>query len=90
MLTKCETTIAAFGAWALFALAVLMVMDSLEIEYYMMLCITGFFAIAGVMGPYVVRPKWQSRLNRVMFAGLAVFLLLVARKVMLLYGIKPF
>ncbi|CAJ36749.1 hypothetical protein [Methanocella arvoryzae] len=82
MLTKNQRLVLAFGGWALLTLAILVLLNSLDIEYFFVLCLIGFLIIVELSGPFTTKPKWRSRVNIVILAGVAIFALIVVRKVL--------
>ncbi|OPY26721.1 MAG: hypothetical protein A4E28_02347 [Methanocella sp. PtaU1.Bin125] len=89
MLTKSQRIVVIFGAWAFLALAALAVfgLGRDVFEYYFVLCLIGFLVIVELAGPFASRPRWRSRVNVVILAGVAVFAVIVINKVLAILGI---
>ena len=87
MLTKSQRIVVIFGAYAFLALAILAIFSSLSYEYFFVLCLIGFLVIVELSGPFGARPRWRSRVNAVILAGVVVFALIVVMKVLGILGI---
>lgn len=90
MFTKAQRIVMTFGGLASVTLAVLMLFDVLSFELYFALCLLGFMAIVHLYGPFVSRPRWRSRANLIILAGLFLFGVMVLNKVLDILGISPF
>ncbi len=80
MMFKGQKIAVALGTWALLVLALLVLFDSLDYAFYYVIAFLGFLFMVGLAGPYIVRPRWKSRLDYVSLAGTLVFGLIVAQK----------
>lgn len=80
MLVKSQKIVVAFGAWAIAMLALLTIFNSLNYEYLFVLDLLGLLVIVQFLGPYIMKPKWRSRLNVFLMAGVAIFALLIFNK----------
>ncbi len=89
-MTKAQRIVMTFGGLASLVLAVLMLFDFLGFEIYFMLCLLGFMAIVNLSGPFISRPRWRSRANLLILAGVFLFGLIVVNKVLDILGIRPF
>lgn len=90
MSTRAQRIVMTFGGLASVVLAVLMLFGALGFELYFMLCLLGFMAIVHLGGPFIARPRWRSRANLVILAGICVFALIVLNKVLDILKIRPF
>lgn len=92
LLTKSQGIVVIFGVWVFLALAVLVVFTGMNgpdiVEYFFVLCLIGFLVIAELSGPFASRPRWRSRVNVVIFIGVIVFCLIVAKIVLAIPGIR--
>jgi hypothetical protein len=89
MLVKSQKIVVAFGAWALAMLALLTLFNSLNYEYLFMLDLLGLLVIVQFISPYVMKPKWRSRLNIFLMAGMVAFAILIFNKVLHALSLKP-
>jgi hypothetical protein len=89
-LTRAQRIVMAFGGLASVVLAVLMLFDFMSFELYFILCLLGFMAVVHLSGPFISRPRWRSRANLVILAGVFLFGLIVLNKVIDILGIRPF
>lgn len=80
MPVKSQKIVVAFGAWAIAMLALLTIFNSLNYEYLFVLDLLGLLVIVQFLGPYIMKPKWRSRLNVFLMAGVAIFALLIFNK----------
>lgn len=90
MLTKNYRLVYAFGAWMFAVLALLTLFQSLDAEYFFVLCLIGFLIIVELSGPFTVRPEWRKRVNLAIVIGVLVFSLIVINKVLDILGMKIF
>jgi hypothetical protein len=81
--------VVAFGAWAIAMLALLTLFNCLNYEYLFMLDLIGLLVIVQFLGPYIMKPKWRSRLNVFMIVGVAAFALLIFNKALHALSLKP-
>jgi hypothetical protein len=89
MLVKSQKIVVAFGAWAIAMLALLTLFNCLNYEYLFMLDLIGLLVIVQFLGPYIMKPKWRSRLNVFMIVGVAAFALLIFNKALHALSLKP-
>jgi len=89
-LTRAQRIVMAFGGLASVLLAVLMLFDVMSFELYFTLCLLGFMAVVHLGGPFISRPRWRSRANLLILAGVFLFALIVLNKVLDILGIRPF
>jgi hypothetical protein len=80
MLFKGQQIAVALGAWALLVLALLALFGSLDYVFYYVIAFLGFLVVAALASPYIVRPRWKTRLDYVTLAGTLAFGLIVAQK----------
>jgi len=90
MLTKSQKLSYIFGAWVFVVLALLTLFQSLDPEYFFVLCLIGFLIIVELSGPFTVRPEWRKRVNVAIVVGVFIFGLIVANKVLNILGIRLF
>lgn len=90
MWTRAQRIVMVFGGMASVVLAVLLLFGGLSFELYFMLCLLGFIAVVHAGGPFVARPRWRSRANLVILAGMVIFALIVLNKVLDILKIRPF
>jgi hypothetical protein len=88
--TKAQRIVMTFGGLAVFLLATLLIFDVLSLELYFMLCLIGFLVIVQTSGPFISRPRWRSRINIAIIAGIVVFALIVTGKILDILGIRLF
>jgi len=88
MLVKSQKIVVAFSAWALMALALLALFNSLNYEYIFIIDLLGLLVITQLISPYTMRPKWRSRLDALLLTGTAIFIVLIADKAMDFLGFK--
>ncbi|ACV11268.1 conserved hypothetical protein [Halorhabdus utahensis DSM 12940] len=69
-------------AWALSALLVLVVLQSLSYELYFVLTLIGVLVVTELTAPFNLTPRWRSRLKWVILAGLVVFAYVVVRRIL--------
>ncbi|MCD1294888.1 hypothetical protein CUJ83_07740 [Methanocella sp. CWC-04] len=87
MFTKSQKLVYAFALWVFVILALLAVFQSLNYEYFFVLCLIGFLILVELSGPFTTKPKWRSRVNIVIFIGLLMFSFIVIKKVLDILGI---
>lgn len=80
MPVKSQKIVVAFGAWAIAMLALLTIFNSLNYEYLFVLDLLGMLVIVQFLGPYIMKPKWRSRLNVFLMVGMAIFALIIFNK----------
>lgn len=80
MPVKSQKIVVAFGAWAIAMLALLTIFNSLNYEYLFVLDLLGLLVIVQFLGPYIMKPKWRSRLNVFLMVGMAIFALIIFNK----------
>lgn len=81
MLMKSQRLVVAFCAWALFVLALLVLLNSPDYESFFILCLIGFLVIAGLSGPTATKLRWRSRVNVVILAATAIFIMITLKKI---------
>lgn len=69
-------------AWALSALLVLVVLESLSYELYFVLTLIGILVVTELTAPFNLTPRWRSRLKWVILLGLVVFAYIVIRRIL--------
>lgn len=85
MFFKGQLVVIALGAWALLALSLLTLFGSLDHAFYFAVSFLGFLVIAALFSPYVVRPRWKSRLDLAGIAGALAFGVIVVQKAMVFW-----
>lgn len=90
MMAKSHKLVYIFGAWMFSVLALLVLFQSLNFEYFFVLCLIGFLIIVELSGPFTVRPEWRKRVNIVILIGVLIFGLIALTKVINILGIKLF
>jgi hypothetical protein len=85
MLFKGQQIVVLLGALALLELALLTLFGSLDYVFFYVVAFVGFLVTAAMAAPYIVRPRWKSRLNYVAAAGTLVFGLIVAQKALTIW-----
>lgn len=88
LLIKNQKLIFTFGGWAFATLVVLAILDNISFESFFVICLIGFILITMLSGPYIARPRWRSRVNIVVLAGVVVFLFIVTDKALNILGIN--
>lgn len=89
-MTRAQRIVMTFGGWAFLLIATLLIFDVLSLELYFMLCLIGFLVIVHTTGPFVSRPRWRSRINLVIAAGILILALIVAGKIFDILRIRLF
>jgi hypothetical protein len=80
----------AFVGWTFATLAIMAIFNSINLEYLFVLYLIGFILITMLSGPFTARPRWRSRANVVILAGVLVFFIMVINKALDILGIKLF
>jgi len=75
-----------FSAWVLVVLTVLVLLQSLNYEYFFVLCLIGFLILVELSGPFMTKPVWRKRINIVIAISVVVFAFIVYTKVMEILG----
>jgi hypothetical protein len=88
MLTKSQRLVYFFGGWVLVVLALLALFNSINYEYFFVLCLIGFLVIVELSGPFTVKPAWRSRVNIVIILGVVLFTLIIVEKVLAILNIS--
>ena len=90
MLTKNYRLVYAFGTWMFAVLVLLTLFQSLDPEYFFVLCLIGFLIIVELSGPFTIRPEWRKRVNLAIAVGVLIFGLIVLNKILDILGMKLF
>lgn len=69
-------------AWMLGALFVLALLDSVSLELAFVVSLVGFLVVVELTAPFTVTPRWRRRLRWIIAVGLAVFAVVVVRRVL--------
>jgi hypothetical protein len=85
MLFKGQQIAVALGLWAMLALALLALFGSLDYEFFYAIAFLGFVVVAALASPYIVRPRWKTRLDLVAVAGTLAFGLIVVEKALVIW-----
>lgn len=88
MLTKSQRLVYVFGGWVLVVLSLLALFNSINYEYFFVLCLIGFLVIVELSGPFTVKPAWRSRVNIVIVLGVLLFTLIIVEKVLAILKIS--
>lgn len=86
MLAKSQRLVIALSIWIFTVLALLIFFKSLSFEFFFILCLIGFLIIIELSGPFLVKPKWRSRVNIIVVLGVIVFAVIVFVRVMGIIG----
>jgi hypothetical protein len=86
MLAKSQRLVIALSIWIFTVLALLIIFRSLSFEFFFILCLIGFLIIIELSGPFLVKPKWRSRVNIIVVLGVIVFAVIVFARVMEIIG----
>ena len=81
MLTKGQKIVYTFSGWIFLVLSLLLLFESLNFEYFFVLCFIGFLIIVESSGPYTIRPKWKLWANIFILLGAVIFTLIMAQRV---------
>ncbi|MDS0261459.1 hypothetical protein NDI56_18820 [Haloarcula sp. S1CR25-12] len=68
-------------AWMLGALLLLVLLRSFSHELFFVLSFIGFLVVVELTASFAVRPVWRRRLRWIIAAGLVVFAVIVARRI---------
>ena len=68
--------------WMLAVITVLALLGSLELELFFVLSLIGFLIIVELTAPIAVTPAWRRRLPWFIAIGLAVFGVIVIRRIL--------
>lgn len=82
MFTKNQWLVVFFSIWALVALSVLVLLKSLDYQYFFVLCLIGFLILVELSGPFMTKPAWKRRVNIIIAIGVVLFAFIVYSKVM--------
>jgi hypothetical protein len=88
MLTKSHRLVYVFSGWVLAVLSLLALFNSVNYEYFFVLCLIGFLVIVELSGPFTVKPAWRSRVNIVIILGVLLFTLIIVEKVLAILNIS--
>ena len=69
-------------AWMLGVVVVLAALGSLDLELFFVLSLIGFLVVVELTAPIAVTPAWRRRLPWLIAAGLAVFGIIVIRRIL--------
>ncbi|MGA9141418.1 MAG: hypothetical protein WBZ29_14420 [Methanocella sp.] len=86
MITKGQRMVLIFGGWVFLVLQIMALFQSINLEYYFMLCLTGLFIIVELSGPYIAKPRWRARIDATLAIGALIFGALVINKVQIMLG----
>jgi hypothetical protein len=70
------------AAWMLTALVLLSALGALSLELYFVVSLIGFLVVVELTAPFQVTPQWRSRLKWLILLGLAVFGVIVVRRIL--------
>ena len=76
------------GIWAILSIAMLAIMDSLNLEYFFVLCLLGFLLILILFSPLISRPGWRVRADFLLVLGVFVFGMIIAGKIWAIIGMR--
>lgn len=79
-----------FGAGIYALLALFIVFNSLNVEYFFTLSLLGLLVLVHLMAPQTTNPKWKSRVNLFIGIGVLVFILIIVRKALGIVGLPLF
>ncbi len=68
--------------WMLAVIVLLALLGSLELELFFVLSLIGFLIIVELTAPIAVTPTWRRRLPWLIAIGLAVFGIIVVRRIL--------
>jgi len=68
--------------WMLVVIVLLAALGSLELELFFVLSLIGFLIVVELTAPIAVTPAWRRRLPWLIAAGLAVFGVIVIRRIL--------
>ena len=88
MLTKGQKLVYIFCGWMLIVLTLLALFNSINFEYFFVLCLIGFLVIVELSGPFTVRPAWRTRVNIIIIIGVLIFSLIIIEKVLAILNIS--
>lgn len=71
-------------AWILGSIALLAGIGLLTVERLFVASLIGFLAVRELTSPQTVSPRWRTRLNWMLGAGLVIFAILMARQILAL------
>lgn len=87
MLIKSQKIAFIIWAWIMAVLAVLIVFQMINLEYFLVLSLIGVFIIAELSGPFKTKPHWKSKLNIALIIGMVLFTMVVLEKAFFWYSL---
>jgi hypothetical protein len=83
---KEQIAIIALAVWLIVITVFMLVAQSINLEIFFVLSLIGFFIIVELMKPKYVRPGYLRYIQYVLVAGILLFVVIVALKVMQILG----
>lgn len=71
-------------AWMLASVVVLVTLDALSAEAFLVASLVGFTVMVEVTAPFDVTPAWRKRLKWIVLLGLLVFAYLLGKRILAL------
>lgn len=81
-LTRKRLFVHGVVGWLLVTAAGLVVFDALSPELFFLVSLVGFLGLIQLVAPMSVTPEWKRRLRWLVVLGLAVFALIVVRRML--------
>jgi hypothetical protein len=69
-------------AWMLATIILLATLETLTLELFFVISLIGFLVIIELTAPFNVTPEWRSRLKWLILAGLILFGIVVAQRIL--------
>jgi hypothetical protein len=90
MLVKSQKLAYVFWVWMMAVLAVLVLLNNVNLEYFFTLSIIGFLIIVELSSPFTVRPPWKSRINIVIAIDVMAFTVIILSNMLAILNITLF
>lgn len=84
MFTKSQKVAISFGACITILLTLLVIFQSLDIEFFFVLSLIAFLVISLIYGPFTVNPGWKSRVRMIIAIGVALFAMIVINRILII------
>ena len=88
LMRKEQIAIIAFAVWLTLISVFMLLLQSFNLETFFVLSLIGFLIIVELITPKYIRPGYRRYLQYILAAGIVIFVVIVAQKVMEILGLE--
>jgi len=88
LMRKEQIAIIALAVWLTVITVFMLVAQSVDLEIFFILSLIGFFIIVKLITPKYVRPGYLRYIQYILAAGILLFVVIIALKVMQILGLE--